>query len=138
MTLLMSHGEHGTLLVHLLPHGHLLLERGLLLGLCLLKHHDIAELLLGGKRASGRSISRHDLMILLLGPNILPTIHNLAEIGPISMKKIMREDDLTQPRDVHLPESPPLEPSRKTLELGLTETLGQDLLHELLLIGDAE
>ena len=54
------------------------------------------------------------------------------------MKKIMREDDLTQPRGVHLPESPPLEPSRKALELGLAETLGQDLLHELLLIGDAE
>lgn len=54
------------------------------------------------------------------------------------MKKIMGEDDLTQSGRVDLAETPPLEPPRKTLEFGLPEELGKDLLHELILISDAE
>ena len=126
-TLLLSRGEYGTLLVH----SHLLLERGQLLKMLqlqllrlnLLKRDDIAELLLGSKRDGGRGTFWHGLANLLPGRDLLPAIHNLAQIGPIAMEEIVREDDLTQPRGVHLSKAPPLEPSRKALEFGLAKKL---------------
>lgn len=73
-----------------------------------------------------------------IGANLLPAVHDLAQIGPVPVKQIMTEDDLTQPGGVYFAKAPPLETPRKRLELGLPEELGEHRLDELCLIRDAE
>ena len=53
------------------------------------------------------------------------------------MKQILTEDNLTQSCGmINLAKAPPLEPPTKTLNLGLTKELGQDMFDKLFLIRD--
>ena len=132
----LSSGEYVTLSAHLLLYDDLMLEGRLslkltLLFLLLLKQRSLPELILGRKRTAGGTIA-------LLPARLLLAIHDLIQAGPISMKQVVRENDLAQPRGVNLAKAPPLQPPGKALELGFTKEPGKDPRCELLLVDDAE